>query len=140
MAPLTYHFLQSLPPDVEGARTIARDALDELKRREYRGNVRELKNTVERASLLARGPTITVGDLAFERLLVAERERGASRDLSDIAPFKEAKRTLVDEFERDYLKALLLRAGDNLSRASAVSGIERHYLRDLLRKHALYDK
>jgi DNA-binding protein Fis len=55
-------------------------------------------------------------------------------------PFKEAKRTLVDDFERDYLSALLLRAGDNLSRASALSGVERHHLRNLLRKHALGER
>jgi len=138
--PLTQHFLQSLPADVEGARAIAPDALEELGRREYRGNVRELRSTVERASLLARGPTITTGDLAFERLLSAERERAPGADPVDIAPFKDAKRTLVDEFERDYLKALLLRTGDNLSRASAISGVERHHLRNLFRKHDLWEK
>jgi len=138
--PLVYHFLQSMPPEVEGARTIAREALEELKRREYRGNVRDLRSTVERASLLARGQTITAGDLAFERLLSAERERATRAEPADIAPFKEAKRTLVDEFERDYLKALLLRSGDNLSRASALSGVERHHLRDLFRKHDLWEK
>jgi DNA-binding NtrC family response regulator len=141
IAPLAYHFLQSMPADAEGARAIAREGLDELRRREYRGNVRELRATVERASLVARGQTITAGDLAFERLLTAERERAASaNDLREIAPFKEAKRTLVDEFERDYLKALLLRAGENLSRASALSGVERHHLRDLFRKHDLWGK
>jgi DNA-binding NtrC family response regulator len=138
--PLTHHFLKSLPADVEGARTIAKDALEELGRREYRGNVRELRSTVERASLLARGATITTGDLAFERLLLAERERTTGTEPTDIAPFKDAKRTLVDEFERDYLKALLLRTGDNLSRASAISGVERHHLRNLFRKHALWEK
>ena len=138
VAVLAQHFLASLPPDVEGARAIARDALEELSRREYRGNVRELRSTVERASLLARGQTITTGDLAFERLLSAERERSAGTEPDAIEPFKDAKRTLVDEFEREYLRALLLRVGDNLSHASAISGIERHHLRNLLRKHALW--
>jgi DNA-binding NtrC family response regulator len=140
ISPLTQHFLQSLPPEVEGARTISPDAVEELKRREYPGNVRELRNTVERASLLAKGPTITTGDLAFERLLSVERERSTGADPADLEPFKDAKRTLVDEFERDYLKALLLRTGDNLSRASSISGVERHHLRNLFRKHALWEK
>ena len=90
--------------------------------------------------MLARGPTITTGDLAFERLLSAERERASGAEPVDIEPFKDAKRTLVDEFERDYLKALLLRTGDNLSRASAISGVERHHLRNLFRKHDLWEK
>lgn len=148
---LVYHFLQGLPANVPAARMIVREALDELKRREYRGNVRELRSTVERAALLASGETITLADLTFERLLSTERERNiqevavsAGRELigddGQIAAFKEAKRTLVDEFERDYLSALLQRTGDNLSKASAISGVERHHLRDLLRKHGLRDK
>jgi DNA-binding NtrC family response regulator len=140
VAVLTYHFLQSMPSDAECARTIAREALDELKRRDYRGNVRELRHTVERAAMVARGHTITSGDLAFERILSAERERATEGDSAELMPFKEAKRTLVDDFERDYLSALLLRAGDNLSRASALSGVERHHLRNLLRKHALGER
>jgi DNA-binding NtrC family response regulator len=140
ISPLAQHFLRSLPVGVEGARDVARDALEELTRREYPGNVRELRNTVERASLLAKGPTITTGDLAFERLLSAERERATRTESVELEPFKDAKRSLVDEFERDYLKALLLRTGDNLSRASAISGVERHHLRNLFRKHALWEK
>jgi DNA-binding NtrC family response regulator len=54
-----------------------------------------------------------------------------------LTPFKEAKRTLIDEFEKDYLLRLLKRTGNNLSRAAALAGIERHYLRDLFRKHGL---
>ena len=52
-------------------------------------------------------------------------------------PSHEGLRELVDEFERGYLASLLERIGDNLTRASAISGIERHHLRDLLRKHGL---
>ena len=51
--------------------------------------------------------------------------------------FKEAKRTLVDDFERDYLARLLARAGTNVSRAASLAGIERQTLRDLLKKHGL---
>ncbi|MGE3878112.1 MAG: sigma 54-interacting transcriptional regulator [Planctomycetota bacterium] len=39
------------------------DALDELYRRDWRGNVRELRNTVLRAMVLARGPRVTRADL-----------------------------------------------------------------------------
>jgi transcriptional regulator with GAF, ATPase, and Fis domain len=39
------------------------DAMDELFRREWRGNVRELRNTVMRAMVLALGPRVTRADL-----------------------------------------------------------------------------
>ena len=148
---LVYHFLQTLPAKAPGARMITREALDELRNRSWPGNVRELRSTVERAAMLAQGASITPADLGFERLIAGERARMAgpgaaaaasASEQAGQAPealpdFKAAKRTLVDEFERGYLASLLERSGDNLTRASAISGIERHHLRDLLRKHGL---
>jgi DNA-binding NtrC family response regulator len=158
---LVYHFLQRLPQNGQGARAIAPEALAELVRREYAGNVRELKSAVERAAMMAEGAVITSADLAFERILSGERARAPSVTAAapvsaapaagssgresavplnpnePLTPFKEAKRTLIDEFEKDYLSRLLQRTGNNLSRAAALAGIERHYLRDLFRKHGL---
>ena len=66
----------------------------------------------------------------------APRSRAAERDL----PFKEAKERLIDGFERDYLKGLLERCEGNISRAAREAGIDRVYLRKLLRKHGLEDR
>ncbi|MBI5516530.1 MAG: sigma 54-interacting transcriptional regulator [Deltaproteobacteria bacterium] len=147
---LVYHFLQRMPANGQGARAISPEAMAELVRREYAGNVRELKSAVERAAMMAEGAVITTADLAFERMLCGERARIAPAPSSGgstpsmapgpnepLTPFKEAKRTLIDEFEKDYLQRLLARTGGNLSRAAALAGIERHYLRDLFRKHGL---
>jgi len=141
---LVEHFLSRLPQDVPCARSIGKDALDELMQRDFAGNVRELKNTVERAAMMAAGALIVPADLAFERLLMGERARAPSAISTSLSggtdplvPFKEAKRSLIEEFEREYLQRLMQRTGDNLSRASALAGIERHYLRDLVRKYGL---
>jgi DNA-binding NtrC family response regulator len=147
---LVYHFLQRLPSNTQGARAISPEALQELMRREYAGNIRELKSAVERAAMMAEGAVITPADLAFERILSGERTKAqgtlsapsatapsGSDPHQPLTPFKDAKRTLIDEFEKDYLQRLLHRTGDNLSRAAALAGIERHYLRDLFRKHGL---
>jgi len=142
---LVYHFLQTLPASAPGARMITREALDELKKRAWPGNVRELRSTVERVAMLAQGPSVTPADLGFERILTGEREHAptpsaaleASLEGDELPDFKDAKRSLVEEFEHGYLASLLAKTGDNLTRASAISGIERHHLRDLLRKHGL---
>ncbi|MEO7093617.1 MAG: sigma 54-interacting transcriptional regulator [Polyangiales bacterium] len=140
---LVQHFLAHLPRDVQCARAIAPDALEELMRRDYAGNVRELKSTVERAAMTAAGDVVTPTDLAFERLLTGQRHHPPAPSMPpagagpDLGRFKEAKRTLIDEFERDYLQRLLVRTGNNLSKASALAGVERHHLRDLFKKHGL---
>ncbi len=129
--PLAQHFLGAIPWDVQAARAIASDALDALASRGWPSNVEELRRTIERLAMLAEGATITLEDLAFDRIL------DSSSESAPIEPFKEAKRTLVDAFERDYLVRLLARAGTNVSRAAALAGIERQSIRDLLRKHGL---
>jgi len=144
---LVRHFLARLPKHVQGARDISSDALLELTRREYAGNVRELKSTVERAAMTAAGDVITLSDLAFERMLSGHHDDRSSRfepskpsvppTSAELAKFKDAKRMLIDEFERDYLTRLLARMGNNVSRAATFAGIERHHLRDLFRKHGL---
>jgi len=153
--PLVQHFLTQIPWGVTAARAIEHDALAAMAARAFPGNIRELKATVERAAMIAEGATITTADLAFDRLLAAERSRAApaasaapaqrapsvlppppSND-APIEKFKEAKRTLIDEFEKDYLARLLARAGTNVSRAASLAGIERQSLRDLLKRHGL---
>jgi len=129
---IVYETLQAIPADVPAARTISREAMQLLRQRDWPRGPRELREVVERAAMVAAAPTIAASDLAFERVL--------DRARYDVAgPFKDVKRTLVDDFERTYLSALVERCGKNLSKASIASGIERHHLRDLLKKHGLYD-
>ncbi len=65
----------------------------------------------------------------------AEGGKAAPPDLG--LPFKEAKERLIESFERDYLTGLISRCEGNISRAAREAGIERVYLRKLLRKHGL---
>jgi DNA-binding NtrC family response regulator len=128
---LAMSFVARIPESTKAARRIGPEAMEELSRREYRGNVRELRAVVERAAMIAAGTSMTTADLAFEHVLATHAEKG------DVETFKDAKRTVVDEFERHYLEELVARVGDNLSQASILSGVDRHHLRDLLRKHGL---
>jgi DNA-binding NtrC family response regulator len=87
---------------------------------------------VERAALVAKGPIIGPADLAFAHILAAGADSA-----EEVESFKDAKRTVIDSFEREYLELLVSRTGENLSRASIMSGLDRHHLRELLRKHGL---
>jgi len=97
------------------------------------GNVRELRNVVEQV--------VSLGEEALPRMEPLPGEgagKGSGPDLD--LPFKEAKEKLIEGFERDYLKGLIERCEGNISRASREAGIDRVYLRKLLRKHGLDQK
>jgi DNA-binding NtrC family response regulator len=141
-------FLRKLPRNAACARAISREAMAELGARDWPGNVRELRNTVERAAFMCDGPTIRPHDLAFDRLMDRIRD-SSSMDIIDpdelgpdapIPDFKGAKRTAVDDFERDYLARVLVKTNGNLAAAAGLAGIERHYLRSLLKKHGLHSR
>jgi DNA-binding NtrC family response regulator len=99
------------------------------------GNVRELRNVVDQV--------VNLGDEALPEMPSVPGGAPRSGSGSDAGgpeldlPFKEAKERLIEGFERDYLVGLLARCEGNISRASREAGIDRVYLRKLLRKHGL---
>jgi transcriptional regulator with GAF, ATPase, and Fis domain len=98
------------------------------------GNVRELRNVLERVLNLG-------ADLGVPSALAGGPSPPAppvSPSAGELAPFKEAKEDLVTAFERDYLVRLMAQCEGNLSRASREAGIDRVYLRKLLKKHGLH--
>ena len=52
-------------------------------------------------------------------------------------PFKEAKQKVVDAFELAYLRALLSRHDDNITRSANAAGLTRYHLRELIKRHHL---
>jgi len=123
------------------ARAIEDAALERMRTWEYRGNVRELRADVESLAQTAGGEIIT-DEHAFGRERVMNRRAAlpplTSPTYSDaIGPFKEAKKELVDRFERDYLSRLLHVCDGNLSKAALLAGIDRNHLRLLCVRRGL---
>jgi DNA-binding NtrC family response regulator len=54
-----------------------------------------------------------------------------------ILPLPEARRQATDQFEVNYLKAVLGKAGGHVPRAAAVAAVSRQMIQKLLRKHGL---
>jgi DNA-binding NtrC family response regulator len=52
-------------------------------------------------------------------------------------PFKDAKQRVVDAFEAQYLKAVLDKHGDNISRSARAAGLTRYHLRELAKRYGL---
>lgn len=129
---LLRHFLASMKVapgagDVAVARVL--EVVDGL---ELRGNVRELRNLLARALATPQG---SLAESPWEPVEMAD----APATTREIADFKRAKEALVADFERDYLTGLMAQTRGNVSAAARVAGLDRKYLRQLLRRHRLAD-
>jgi two-component system response regulator GlrR len=97
------------------------EVLRELSLQSWPGNVRELRNHLERC-------------LVFEQSMPVEGE-------GDGAPvprsFSRARQQAIDEFERQYLVALIAAHEGKVAAAAHEAGVGRAHLYRLLRKHGL---
>jgi len=95
-----------------------------LQRGAWAGNVRELRNHLERCLVLG-GPV----PLAAPGPVV-----GA---VDGRIPYAEARQRALDEFERRYLEDLLRRHDGKVASAARAAGVNRAYLYRLLQRHGL---
>ena len=107
---------------------IAADALVALQSYEWPGNVRQLRNVVERTVILTPGDRIGRIDLDLlpPEVLGQTTSGGNGLGASAImgAPLKEARET----FEREYLRVQIRRFSGNISRTAHFIGMERSAL------------
>ncbi len=132
---LVQSFLAQLGAEARQHQLFPAEVLAEMARHDWPGNVRELRNYVERSLVLE---TALHGlDSGPEAQPETPFDPGAPPKIDVSIPFKTAKESLVDGFERAYLKELLEQSGGNMSKAARVAGIDRMYLHRLVQKHRL---
>ena len=109
-------------------RVIAEDALAVLQSHDWPGNIRQLRNNVERLMILSAGDAtaaITADMLPSEiGALVPSTPNGAGGEKLMSLPLREAR----EVFEREYLIAQINRFGGNISRTAEFIGMERSAL------------
>ena len=114
-------------------------ALERLRQHPWQGNVRELRNVLERGVLLAPPGATSLEQLPLRLspVMTDQPLPPAAPRFNPQLPYKEAKAQAVAAFEEQYLRAALSRNGANLSRTARDVGLTRHHLRKLLRVHRL---
>lgn len=134
VALLVEHFL---PPDATGAVTPA--LMHELQSRPWLGNVRELRNFVDRAMALGAHEALALSRDVPTRAAAAAGA-GAEGGFPEVAldtPFKALRERCLDHLERVYLVGLLERHHGNVSAVAQAAGLDRTYVHRLIRKHDL---
>jgi len=105
-------------------------AIAAMRAQRWSGNVRELRNVVERA--------LALGQVSFDTGLdTPERASVAGASGEQLLPYSEARADALARFEKEYLERLVAFAGDNVSEAARLAKMDRPWLGQLLRRHGL---
>jgi two-component system, NtrC family, response regulator GlrR len=127
---LVHHFLPK-----EALAAVTPQMVRELTGRPWLGNVRELRNFVERALALGAHEAMALsaawagenagdGEIRFPPALLA-------------LPYKEMRERVLLAAEREYIEALLAHHDRDVSAAAETAGLNRTYLYKLVAKHRL---
>ena len=137
IALLVSRFLKEFSAANGGAVTgIEPDALKRLEDYDWPGNVRQLRNVIEKMVVLASGSKLTAEDLPFE-ITGAKDERPKTEDVRRPPTASCQPPTTVStlaEGEREHILAALARCGNNKSKAADELGISRRTIHRKLKE------
>jgi len=129
VAELVEHFMEQISQATGlPKRRIGDDAMAVLQTHDWPGNVRQLRNNVERLMILANGDVDAV--ISADMLppdvgsMVPAMPKGAGGEHLMGMPLRDARET----FEREYLRAQISRFSGNISRTAEFVGMERSAL------------
>lgn len=108
------------------------DALERLRAYCWPGNIRELRNVIERVAALSQGPVVESKDLPVSISGDASLQSGA-KSIS----VQSSRGQVLSDTDRLYLEELLRSSGGNISQAAAQAGMSRQGLYKLLAKHSI---
>jgi DNA-binding NtrC family response regulator len=137
VAILATYFLNRFRQEVAGitVKEISAEAFDHLAQYDYPGNVRELKNVVERAVYMAQGEVLTGSDVDLALPPEAQQPPAPGLGFSDDPRMPLPER--VDAFEAWLCKDALERTRYKQKEAAALLGLTYDQFRQRYRKYAL---
>jgi two-component system nitrogen regulation response regulator NtrX len=129
VAPLVEHFMDQISQATGlPKRRIGDDAMAVLQTHDWPGNVRQLRNNVERLMILAGGDPDAVisADMLPPEVgsMVPSMPNGSGGEHLMGMPLRDAR----EAFEREYLRAQISRFSGNISRTAEFVGMERSAL------------
>jgi two-component system response regulator AtoC len=135
--PIANHFLFEFSKKFKKTFTgLSSDAADTLLNHDWQGNIRELKNCMERAALTGNGPLLSTEDIGLLNKMTTETPKGtASNDNQAVIPETGADiNSILRETEIKYFKKALLKSKGNESKASRLLNLNYYTFRHRRKK------
>jgi len=125
---LAHHFLAKYAAELnKRAMDFSSDAMQLLMLYEWPGNVRELEHVVQRAVVLSGQGVIQKDHIHLPNLETIARQES----------FQEAKAKVIEQFEKTYIRELLLAHQGNITKAAQAAKKNRRAFWQLMRKHQI---
>jgi two-component system nitrogen regulation response regulator NtrX len=138
---LVSHFLARFAAERRiAAPGISEEAMAALQAHDWPGNVRQLRNIIERTLILAPGDRVSRIDVDLLPPEILENQSAISGSSTAMAIMGSPLREARESFEREYLKIQIRRFSGNISRTASFIGMERSALHRKLKALGIGDK
>ncbi|MDF1543750.1 MAG: sigma-54 dependent transcriptional regulator [bacterium] len=121
--------------DPSGSTTLTPDAAAFLSRQQFPGNVRELRNLMERLTIFHRGARISISQLD-----VASQTENTNRSVNEKAGETKSLAESVNQYERQLIAFTLKQCDNNISRAARALKVDRANLSRKIKELGLRDR
>ncbi len=129
---LVNHFMQLAVERYRFApKQISPSAMELLQNYRWPGNVRQLKNVIERLMSLSPGPVIDEHDLTAS--IKTNNHRSNESIIS--LPFTEARKRKLESFEKKYFCELMKACHDDVAQAARMAGISERTIYRMMRRY-----
>ena len=107
--------------------SVSDEALNYLKAQPWPGNIRQLKNVIERAVLFCRSQQIDLEDIEIKKIL------DVTADFTHL-DYNSAKQQALHEFQKSYIKSYLERTNGNITEAARLMNLPRPSLQRMIKE------
>jgi two-component system nitrogen regulation response regulator NtrX len=138
---LVSHFLARYATERRiAAPSISEEAMAALQAHDWPGNIRQLRNIIERTLILAPGDRVSRIDVDLLPSEVLENQGAITGPNTAMVIMGSPLREARESFEREYLKIQIRRFSGNISRTASFIGMERSALHRKLKALGIGDK
>ena len=120
--------------------SLSEEALAALQAHDWPGNVRQLRNIIERTIILAPGDRVSCIDVDLLPAEVLDNQATVNSGGSTMSIMGSPLREARESFEREYLRIQIRRFSGNISRTASFIGMERSALHRKLKALGIGDK